>query len=136
MYEHIFVHRKDQGFRLLAVKCRYTFFQRQAYPIIFLSISLFRQTLSDTLCTADDVLQNSLLKIRNLCEEQCSSLQHEPAKMLFIDDKFGEVTLTLEDFVKESSRQADHVNEQLEALRSTCLLITADACQVSTLRFY
>ena len=89
--------------------------------------------MSDTLCTADDILQNSLLNIRTLCEEQCSSLQHEPAKMLFIDDKFGEKTLTLEEFVTESSQQADHVNKQLDALRSACLSITVDACQVSAL---
>lgn len=96
-----------------------------------MEISSFRQVLSDTLCTADDILQTSLLKIRSLCEEQCSSLQHEPAKMLFIHDKFGEETLTLEEFLAQSSRQADHVKEQLETLRSACLSITADACQVS-----
>jgi hypothetical protein len=79
---------------------------------------------------ADDVLQSSLLKIRSLCEEQCSSLQHEPAKMLFIREKFGEETMTLEEFVAQSSRQADHVNIELQALRSTCLSVTEDACQV------
>jgi hypothetical protein len=79
---------------------------------------------------ADDVLQSSLLKIRSLCEEQCSSLQHEPAKMLFIGEKFGEETMTLEEFVAQSSRQADQVNIELQTLRSTCLTVTAGACQV------
>ena len=51
--------------------------------------------------------------------------------MLFIDEKFGEQTFTLDEFVAESSQQADRVNTQLQALRSTCLSITADACQVS-----
>ena len=51
--------------------------------------------------------------------------------MLFIHDKFGEETLTLEEFLTQSSRQADHVKEQLQTLRSACLSIAADACQVS-----
>ncbi|XP_028393421.1 dynein heavy chain 6, axonemal-like isoform X2 [Dendronephthya gigantea] len=88
-----------------------------------------RQTLRECLSTADDVLQVSVLKIRSLCEEQCSSLQHEPARILFIDEKFGEKTFTLDEFVTQSSLQADLVHKQLQSLRATCLSITADACQ-------
>ena len=97
----------------------------------FLFSYFFRQVLRDSLSIVDDILQISLLKIRGLCEEQCSSLQHEPAKMLLIAAKFGEETLTLEEFVAKSCEQADHVNEQLQVLRSTCLSVTADACEVS-----
>lgn len=52
--------------------------------------------------------------------------------MVLISEKFGEETFTLSEFVTESSRQADHVKTQLQALRSTCLSITLDACQVYT----
>ena len=51
--------------------------------------------------------------------------------MLFIDEKFWENTFTLEEFVTQSSLQADRVHMQLQSLRAACLSITADACQVS-----
>ena len=95
-----------------------------------------RQTLRDNLSIADNVLQMALLKIRSLCEEQCCSMQHEPPKMVFIDEKFGEKILTLDEFVDECYENADYVNTQLQALKSECLSITVNACQVLYINYF
>ena len=106
--------------------------------ILFINVTPKREFLKRRLFSANEILQNVLVHIRNLCEEASSSANgrgsNDQTEILMI--RFDpSVTYTLDEFRSVQYEQIDLALHRLQALKEEIMNICYLACIVIKLLF-